>query len=77
MTLVIDLILPRKRLGKGWGSMRMLRSAGDLGSVIRMSPVATAEPRRLYVYSPLVNADDNVPPLLSCVDIPVSFGSLL
>jgi len=55
----------------------MLRLAGDFGSVIRMSPVATAEPRRLYVYSPLVNADDNVPPLLSCVDIPVSFGSLL
>ena len=55
----------------------MLRPEGDLGSVIRLSPVAAAEPRRLYVYSPLVNADDNVPPLFSCVDIPVSFGSLL
>ncbi len=55
----------------------MLRPEGDLGSVIRMSPVATAGPRRLCVYSPLVNADDNVPPLFSCVDIPVSFGSLL
>ena len=57
--------------------MTMLRSAEDFGSVIRMSPVATAEPRRLYVYSPLVNAEDYVPPLFSCVDIPVSFGSLL
>jgi len=55
----------------------MLRSAEGFGSVIRMSPVATAEPRRLYPYSPLVNADDNVPALFSCVDIPVSFGSLL
>ena len=55
----------------------MLGSAEDFGSVIRMSPVATAEPRRLYVYSPLVNADDNVPPLFSRVNIPVSFGSLL
>ena len=55
----------------------MLRSAEDFESVIRMSPVATAEPRRLYVYSPLVNAEDYVPPLFSCVDIPVSFGSLL
>jgi len=55
----------------------MLRSAEDFGSVIRMSLVATAEPRRLYVYLPLVNADDNVPALFSCVDIPVSFGSLL
>jgi len=48
--------------------MTMLRSAEGFGSVIRMSPVAAAEPRRLYVYSPLVNADDNVPPLFSCVD---------
>jgi len=55
----------------------MLRLAGDFGSVIRMSPVATAESRRLYVYSSLGKADDNVPPLFSCVDIPVSFGSLL
>jgi len=77
MILIIDLIVPRNRLGNGSGSMAMLRSAGDCGSVIRMSPVAAAEPRRLYVYSPLVNADDNVPPLFSCVDIPVSFGSLL
>jgi len=54
----------------------MLGSAGCFGSVIRMSPVVAAEPRRLYVYSPLVNADDNVPPLFSCVDVPVSFGGL-
>jgi hypothetical protein len=55
----------------------MLGSAEGFGSVIRMSPVATAKPRRRYVYSPLVNADDDVPPLFSCVDIPVSFGNLL
>ena len=56
----------------------MLRSGEGFGSVIGMSRrSAAAELRRLYVYSPLVNADDNVPPLFSCVDIPVSFGSLL
>jgi len=35
MILVIDLILPRNRLGNGWGSMKMLRPARDSWSVIR------------------------------------------